>query len=166
MCFGYAKARTASSGLSLASISPDFAVISDRDRGIVMLKGIRAMPRLSTLLKTAALASVTAFAGTAALAEDFTVYVYEKGYLPNIVYTEDATRIKFVNETSSSVGIDTTSGSILINKLSSGSSGYIDVSTIDYREIKTPYIYSGRRSGGYASGGKSFTIVSGNAPDS
>jgi len=85
-----------------------------------MLKGIRAMPRLATLLKSAALAGVTAVAATAASAQDFTVYVYEKGYFPNKVYTADATRIKFVNKTGYTVGVDTTGGSILINDISIG----------------------------------------------
>ncbi len=126
-----------------------------------MLKGIRAMTRLSTLLKTAALASVTAFAGTAALAQDFTVYVYEKGYFPNTVYSDEATRIKFVNKTGYTVGVDTTGGSILINDIAVGNHAYLDVSTINGRTIKTPYLFgSGYKSGNY------FNIASGSAPDS
>ncbi|UWQ98575.1 hypothetical protein K3729_14185 [Rhodobacteraceae bacterium S2214] len=119
------------------------------------------MTRLSTLLKTAALASVTAFAGTAALAQDFTVYVYEKGYFPNTVYSDEATRIKFVNKTGYTVGVDTTGGSILINDIAVGNHAYLDVSTINGRTIKTPYLFgSGYKSGNY------FNIASGSAPDS
>lgn len=126
-----------------------------------MLKGIRAMPRLTTLIKSAALASVTAFAATAAVAQDFTVYVYEKGYFPNTVYSDEASRIKFVNKTSFTVGIDTTGGSILINDIAVGDHAYLDVSTINGRTMKSPYVF-GR---GYYSGG-TFDIGSGSAPDS
>jgi hypothetical protein len=126
-----------------------------------MLKGIRAMPRLSTLLKSAALASVTAFAATAAHAQDFTVYVYEKGYFPNTVYTDEAPRLKFVNKTGYTVGVDTTSGSILINDIAVGDHAYLNVSAINGRTIKTPYLFgAGYKSGTY------FNIESGAAPDS
>lgn len=127
-----------------------------------MLIGIRDMPRLATLLKSAALAGVTAVAATAATAQDFTVYVYEQGYFPNKVYTGDATRIKFVNKTSSTVGVDTTGGSILINDITAGNHAYLTIAAIAGRTIKTPYVFGS----GYDSDGKTFSIGVGNAPDS
>jgi hypothetical protein len=151
----------ASSVHNVASFVPNLIGISGVDRGIVMLIGIRAMPRLSTLLKSAALASVTAFAATGATAQDFTVYVYEKGFFPNTVYTDEATRIKFVNKTVYTVGVDTTSGSILINDIPVGEHAYLNVSTINGRTIKKPYVFGlGYQSGTY------FEIESGAAPDS
>jgi len=127
-----------------------------------MLKGIRAMPRLATLLKSAALAGVTAVAATAASAQDFTVYVYEKGYFPNKVYTADATRIKFVNKTGYTVGVDTTGGSILINDIGVGDHAYLNLSTINGRTLKTPYVFGV----GYVSSGQALSIGYGEAPDS
>lgn len=127
-----------------------------------MLIGIRAMPRLATLLKTAALAGVTAVGATAATAQDFTVYVYEQGYFPNKVYTAEATRIKFVNKTGYTVGVDTSGGSILINDIAVGGHDYLSISTINGRTLKTPYVFGH----GYDSNGKSFNIGYGEAPDS
>lgn len=133
-----------------------------------MLIGIRAMHRFATFLKITALASVTAVAATTVTAQDFTVYVYETGYFPNVVYSAEATRIEFVNETSRGVGIDTTSGSILINRIDVGSSDHFDVSEIRGRTIRTPYYFNAgsTSSGQYNSNGKTFRVISGSAPDS
>jgi hypothetical protein len=127
-----------------------------------MLIGIRAMQRLATFFKTAALASVTAVAATAATAQDFTVQVYETGYFPNVVYTDEASRITFVNNTTRDVGIDTDPyGYILIRRISSGSSATVDISTIDGRTVRIPYLYGYGRNDG-----ETFQIVEGSAPDS
>jgi len=127
-----------------------------------MLIGIRAMQRFATFLKTAALASVTAVAATAATAQDFTVNVYETGYFPNVVYTDEATRIRFVNRTNRDVGIDTDpSGHILVRRISSGSSATVNVSTIDGRTVRIPFLYGFGRNGG-----ETFRIVEGSAPES
>ena len=127
-----------------------------------MLIGIRAMQRFATFLKTTALACVTAVAATAATAQDFTVNVYETGYFPNIVYTEEASRITFVNNTTRDVGIDTDPfGHILVRRISRGSSATVDVSTIAGRTIRIPYLYGYGRNGG-----ETFHIVEGAAPES
>lgn len=127
-----------------------------------MLIGIRAMQRFATFLKTAALASVTAVAATAATAQEFTVNVYETGYFPNTVYTDEATSIKFVNKTAKRIGIDTDPyGQILIRYLNVNSSVTVNVSTIDGRTIRIPYLYGSGRSAG-----ETFSIVTGSAPDS
>jgi hypothetical protein len=131
------------------------------DRGIEMQLGIRTMLSLSTLLKSAALASVTAFAATSVSAQDFTVYVYEKGYFPNTVYADEATRIKFVNKTDYTVGVDTEGYTILINDIPVGQHKYLDVSVIDGRTIRPPYVFGK----GYQTG-DDFNIGSGSAPDS
>ena len=131
------------------------------NRKIKMQLGIRAMLSLSTLLKSAALASVTAFVATSVAAQDFTVYVYEKGYFPNIVYADKATRLKFVNKTEYTVGVDTESYTILINDIPVGDHAYLNVSTINGRTIRPPYIF-GR---GYQTG-DNFNVGSGTAPDS
>ncbi|MBB5723080.1 hypothetical protein FHS72_002717 [Loktanella ponticola] len=154
--------RIASSAHSFASFAPKLDDIPTGDRGIEMLKGIRAMPSLSTLLKSAALASVTAFAATSAHAQDYTVYVYEKGYFPNVIYTDGITRIRFVNKTRYSVGLDTEqSRQIIENRIYSGNSAYVELSKIAGRTLATPYLYNVGRYNA-----RELDFVAGVAPDS
>jgi hypothetical protein len=134
-----------------------------------MLIGIRAMHRFATFLKIAALASVTVVAATTVTAQDvtvihgeFTVNVYETGYFPNVVYTAEASSIRFVNKTTETIGIDTEPfGEILIRFLNENSSVVRTIDDIAGRTVRVPFIYgSGRGAGG------TFQIVEGSAPDS
>lgn len=124
-----------------------------------MLKGIRAMSTLSTVLKAGALACVAAAGATAAAAEEFTVYVYEKGYFPNVAYMGDATTVKFVNKTSFTVGLDYSSGGIMVNDFSNTVT--VPASALTNKPLKSPYIFGV----GYYSG-HGFEIRSGEAPSS
>lgn len=118
-----------------------------------MLKGIRAMSTMSTLLKAAAVATVA----SAAAAEDVTVYVYEKGYFPNVVYMGDATQVTFVNKTDFTVGLDYTTGSIMVNDFTD--SVTVSSSALYNKPLKTPYVFGA----GYYSG-KGFEIRAGEVP--
>ncbi len=157
--------RIASSAHSFASFAPKLDDIPAGDRGIEMLKGIRAMPSLSTLLKSAALASVSAFAATSAHAQDYTVYVYEQGYFPNVIYTSGISRIRFINKTGYQIGLDTErTGKVLVNRFSPGNSAYVDLTTIAGRTLDSPYIIYNNRY--YRYDGGELDFVEGVAPDS
>ena len=127
-----------------------------------MLKGIAAMPSLSMLLKSGALACATVFAATSAVAEDYTVYVYEKGFFPNKVYMQGIDRIKFVNKTSRTLGLDYSSGGIMINDVAAGNSVYVSPGSLWNRPLRSPYNFA---INGYSSG-KGFSISGGKPPNS
>ena len=124
-----------------------------------MLKGIRAMSTLSNVLKAGALACVAAAGATAAAAEEVTVYVYEKGYFPNVAYMEDATSVTFVNKTDFTLGLDYTTGGIMVNDFSN--SVTVPASALTNKPLKQPYVFGV----GYYTG-KGFEIRSGSAPTS
>ena len=124
-----------------------------------MLKGIRAMSTLSTVLKAGALASLAAAGATAAAAEEFTVYVYEKGYFPNVAYMGDATEVTFVNKTGFTLGLDYTTGGIMVNDFTN--SVTVPASALTGKPLKEPYVFGA----GYYNGA-GFEIRSGEAPAS
>ncbi|MEO1240234.1 MAG: hypothetical protein AAFW64_11475 [Pseudomonadota bacterium] len=117
------------------------------------------MSTLSTVLKAGALASFAAMGATAASAEAYTVYVYEKGYFPNVAYMGDATTVTFVNKTGFTLGLDYTSGGIMVNDFTD--SVTVPASALSGKPLKEPYVFGA----GYYSG-KGFEIRSGEAPAS
>lgn len=124
-----------------------------------MLKGIRAMSTLSTVLKAGALACFAAAGATAAAAEDVTVYVYEKGYFPNVSYLDGATSVTFVNKTSKTLGLDYTTGGIMVNDFTT--SVTVPASALSGKPLKQPYVFGN----GYYTG-KGFEMRTGEAPTS
>jgi len=122
------------------------------------------MARLSTLLKSAALACVTTFSAASAFADEYTVYVYDYGYFPNTVYTAGVTSIRFVNKTNYTVTIAKEGTlSIVVNRLSSGGSTSKNLSDVSGRTLRSPYrVYNGQY---YGSEKGELNFVSGSAPD-
>ena len=124
-----------------------------------MLKGIRAMSILSSVLKAGALACVIAGSATAAAAEAVTVYVYEKGYFPNVAYLDGATSVTFVNKTSKTIGLDYTTGGVMVNDFNNTVT--VPASAMANKPLKQPYVFGW----GYLSG-RGFEVRNGAAPSS
>jgi len=120
------------------------------------------MSTLSNILKVTALACTTAFTATAAAAEDYTVYVYEKGFFPNTFYTNDGDRVRFVNKTNKRLGLDYASRGIMVDYFDPNQSVTVNFSSLNNRPLRTPYVFSCRC---YRSG-KGFNLVWGDAPES
>ncbi len=144
-----------------ASFAPNFNGIDRDELGVenVMLKGIRAMSTLSTVLKAGALACIAAASATAAAAEDVTVYVYEKGYFPNVSYLDGATSVTFVNKTDSTLGLDYTTGGVMVNDFTN--SVTVPASALANKPLKQPYVFGV----GYYSG-KGYEVRDGAVPAS
>jgi len=118
------------------------------------------MSNLSKLLKATAVAAVTAASATAAAAETFTVYVYEKGYFPNVAYMGDATTVTFVNKSGfNTIGLDYTSGGIMVNDFTNTVT--VPASAMHNKPLRSPYVFGV----GYYSG-KTFTMNYGDVPGS
>lgn len=130
--------------------------------GNVMLKGIRAMLTLSNILKITAVACTAAFSATSAAAENYTVYVYEKGFFPNKFYTDDGDRVRFVNKTGKRLGLDYASGGIMVDYFDPNQSVTVEFSSLSNRPLRSPYVFS---CGCYRSG-QGFSLNWGAAPES
>ncbi len=118
------------------------------------------MSTKSSFLKAALLAAITSTGATAATADEVTVFVYEKGYMPNLAYLDGATSIKFVNKTNKTLGLDYTSGSIMVNSFNAGSSVTLSSSSLAGKPLREPYVFGV----GYYDG-EDFAISDGATPN-
>lgn len=126
-------------------------------------KGIRAMSTICKILKAGAVVCITALSATSAVAQSsdtVTVYVYEKGYFPNVVYLDGATKVKFVNKTLFRLGLDLTNSNVVVDSFRANESRTVNASFLQGRTMRAPYFEDHR----FYVGVGQFKVESGEAP--
>lgn len=111
-------------------------------------KGIRAMSTITKIMKAGAVVCIAALTATTAAAnhgtsssdnDTVTVFVYEKGYFPNVVYLDGASKVKFVNKTNFRVGLDLTNSTVIVDSFRANESRTVNASYLEGRTMRAPY---------------------------
>jgi len=97
----------------------------------------------SSFLKTLIVSGALAVTGAAASAEQLEVYVYEQGYLPNLMYLGDATEVTFVNKDAVTITLnyaDTAETEALAPSIPAGGTYTVARAMIEGRSLQSPWV--------------------------